>query len=279
MITEHHAKFATGNFYHVYNRANTNTGKLFYQEKNYAFFLRKFDQYLSDYLEVWAYCLINNHFHFLVKVKDIDTSTSSDSIKAIHYEIKEIDIVALNETIDTIKKINVLVSSDSINVVNAIKKIDTLTLIKNINTIKNIDITGLVNSINAVKNIDTILAPINAIIEEQFRKFFLSYAKAINKQESRRGNVFQKGFKRIHIAHDTYLMAIIHYIHHNPIHHGLTQEFQNWHYSSYNAFIGLANTKLMRAEVLELFGNRNKFIEFHQMLADYNKIKSYVIEE
>ena len=76
MTTKHHyAPFVTDHFYHVYNRANTNLDQLFYHEKNYAYFLKKFDQYLSNYLEVWSYCLIPNHFHFLVKVKNIDIIT------------------------------------------------------------------------------------------------------------------------------------------------------------------------------------------------------------
>ena len=58
-------------FYHVYNRGN-NSCLLFYNEKNYEFFLRRFDLYLSDYIEAYAFCLLPNHFHFLIRVKEYE---------------------------------------------------------------------------------------------------------------------------------------------------------------------------------------------------------------
>ena len=33
-------------------------------------FLKRYFRYFSSYFETYAYCLIPNHFHFLVKVKD-----------------------------------------------------------------------------------------------------------------------------------------------------------------------------------------------------------------
>lgn len=56
-------------YYHVYNRGN-NSGLLFFEERNYPYFLKKLDEYLSDYLNIYAYCLLPNHFHLLVSVKD-----------------------------------------------------------------------------------------------------------------------------------------------------------------------------------------------------------------
>lgn len=56
-------------FYHVYNRGN-NGCLLFYSEKNYEFFLRRFDLYLSDYVETYAFCLLPNHFHLLISIKE-----------------------------------------------------------------------------------------------------------------------------------------------------------------------------------------------------------------
>jgi len=43
--------------------------KLFFQERNYNFFLKRYDNFLYDYLETYAYNLLQNHFHLLVRVK------------------------------------------------------------------------------------------------------------------------------------------------------------------------------------------------------------------
>jgi REP element-mobilizing transposase RayT len=59
-----------GRHYHIYNRGN-NSERIFYKDENYRYFLKKFDYYLSNFLEVYAFCLMPNHFHFLVKVKRI----------------------------------------------------------------------------------------------------------------------------------------------------------------------------------------------------------------
>ena len=58
-----------GKFYHVYNRGN-NRENLFYSNENYKYFLRKYDEYLSDYVETYAFCLLPNHFHLLISVKE-----------------------------------------------------------------------------------------------------------------------------------------------------------------------------------------------------------------
>jgi putative transposase len=66
--TEHYyTQFESGNFYHIYNRT-IDKGKLFANEDNYSFFLKKFDEYLSDYVETYAYCLLGNHFHWLIRI-------------------------------------------------------------------------------------------------------------------------------------------------------------------------------------------------------------------
>lgn len=55
-------------FYHIYNRG-INGENIFIDIDNYYFFLNKFSKYLSSVCEVYAYCLMPNHFHFLVKIK------------------------------------------------------------------------------------------------------------------------------------------------------------------------------------------------------------------
>lgn len=55
-------------YYHLYNRSN-NHEQLFRSRDNYIYFLLKYRKYLEDFLITLAYCLMPNHFHFLVKVK------------------------------------------------------------------------------------------------------------------------------------------------------------------------------------------------------------------
>ena len=61
-----------GSFYHIYNRGN-NKQDIFFEEKNYDLFLKNFDKYLSSFIDVYAYCLMPNHFHFLIKIKEFQT--------------------------------------------------------------------------------------------------------------------------------------------------------------------------------------------------------------
>lgn len=63
------ASFEEGEYYHVYNRSHSNT-KLFHEEKNYAYFLDLIKKYLLKHVDLYSYCLIPNHFHFFIKIKD-----------------------------------------------------------------------------------------------------------------------------------------------------------------------------------------------------------------
>lgn len=65
---DYHARFEYENFYHIYNRGN-NKENLFYETKNYTYFLENWKKYLADYLDVYSFCLLPNHFHFLSKVR------------------------------------------------------------------------------------------------------------------------------------------------------------------------------------------------------------------
>lgn len=55
-------------YYHIYNRA-IGSEVLFRDEVDYQFFLKKYSEYLHPYFKTYAYCLMPNHFHLIVKVK------------------------------------------------------------------------------------------------------------------------------------------------------------------------------------------------------------------
>ena len=64
--------FEQGELFHLYNRANSQDEIIFHERENYLYFLKQYRKYLEKYFDTICYCLIPNHFHFLVKVKELD---------------------------------------------------------------------------------------------------------------------------------------------------------------------------------------------------------------
>jgi len=60
-----------GQYYHIYNRGN-NREDLFFEERNYRHFLRLYAKYILPVADTYAYCLLRNHFHVLVRIKTVD---------------------------------------------------------------------------------------------------------------------------------------------------------------------------------------------------------------
>ncbi|MFH0865285.1 MAG: hypothetical protein V1904_03775 [Bacteroidota bacterium] len=75
-----------GQYYHIYNRG-INSGKLFRKEKDYQHFLSLYSKYIDIVGDTLAYCLMPNHFHFFIKIKDeneigfFDVSKKSSDIE------------------------------------------------------------------------------------------------------------------------------------------------------------------------------------------------------
>jgi putative transposase len=55
-------------YYHIYNRG-INGQDIFFEAKNYPYFLEKYTQYVYPYVETYAYCLLRNHFHLLIRCR------------------------------------------------------------------------------------------------------------------------------------------------------------------------------------------------------------------
>jgi putative transposase len=56
-----------GQYYHIYNRGN-NRQNLFIEERNYYHFLKLYAKYILPIADTFAYCLLPNHFHLLVRI-------------------------------------------------------------------------------------------------------------------------------------------------------------------------------------------------------------------
>ena len=67
-------------YYHIYNRACGHE-KLFYEDRNYYYFMDLFEERLNEYVELYSFCLLPNHFHMLIKTKSfLDMNKSEINI-------------------------------------------------------------------------------------------------------------------------------------------------------------------------------------------------------
>ena len=68
--------FVADQYFHIYNRGN-NYQNIFFEKENYLYFLRLVRKYLipAD-VDMIAYCLMPNHYHFLVYLRSDKLSRS-----------------------------------------------------------------------------------------------------------------------------------------------------------------------------------------------------------
>ncbi len=97
-----------GHFYHIYNRG-IDSCDLFREVGNYEHFLGLYDKYISPVAETFAWVLMPNHFHLLVKVKDSigykfsNADRSVDPVRFAEHKWEITDLSA-SETSDSVKK-------------------------------------------------------------------------------------------------------------------------------------------------------------------------------
>jgi len=79
-----------GECYHLYNHAN-GSDNLFVEERNYGYFLMKASIYLKKSVKVYAYCLMPNHFHLLIRVRDEKEIREHLSHSIVFREMSELE--------------------------------------------------------------------------------------------------------------------------------------------------------------------------------------------
>ena len=67
-------EFQQNELYHIYNRGN-NQRTVFFNRDNYLYFLRKVRKFILPYCDILNYCLMPNHFHFLIHANQTTVET------------------------------------------------------------------------------------------------------------------------------------------------------------------------------------------------------------
>lgn len=104
-------KILPGSTYHLFNHANR-WENIFKENQNNDFFLGRLSQHVLPVAQIYAYCLMPNHFHLLLKITDSKTLTvyfrllkeKQSSVKAGNIPVK-LPAEELNET-ELIRKIS-----------------------------------------------------------------------------------------------------------------------------------------------------------------------------
>lgn len=212
------------NFYHIYNRANGNEN-LFNEDKNYHFFLEKWNKYISPFAETYCYCLMPNHFHFLIltksELKPLESSNSgSQPLESSNSRIQPLESSKLSK--------------------------------------------GLESKLSKGLELYEDLSSYSKLTSRSFTNLFSSYSQAFNKVYNRKGSLFMPNFKRREILTEVSLLRVIAYIHRNPVHHDIVSNLADWEYSSYNSICKKNNTNFNVDYILNLFGGISEFTDFHK---------------
>lgn len=68
-----------GKYYHIYNRG-IDSDTLFKENKNYEYFLKLYGKYIDPIADTYAWCLMKNHFHLLVRIKDSEDIQTTNKV-------------------------------------------------------------------------------------------------------------------------------------------------------------------------------------------------------
>jgi putative transposase len=235
------------NYYHIFNRGNDKRN-IFFNIENYSYFLEKYEKYTTGYFDTYSYCLLDNHFHLLVKPKSAD-----EILGAALSDFGHVDSTFYNRyVLAWLKSIGREVSSDG----------KDLTVLKELlNLLSHHTPNSIMPNFHPTRleHLDFKTQLCSYFVSERFRRFMLSYAKSINKQQNRTGSLLQKPFRRKHIALASDLKKVATYIHHNVIHHNYANYFDSYLWSSYNSIINEQETRLAKNELQSWFGGLEQF--------------------
>lgn len=275
-MSEFYPTLEEGGYYHIYNRAN-GSDNLFRQKSDYRHFLRLYQKYIVPVADTFAWVLMPNHFHLLVRIKE-----------RMVYEYSKEDFK------------NTIANATGPQPANA-----------------NAGAGGLANKIISFDDVKWRTIPLNSSASERpddikgkwkqeqpddikrepddikrkevkrkfanptrhFGHLCNAYAKYVNEKYQRHGSLFQRPFRRKPVAHERYLRQLVLYIHNNSVHHGFVPHTEDYPWSSYHTYLSPETTELCKTETLDWFGGISNFIEMHQQYAADNEFRNWLEED
>jgi putative transposase len=231
-----------GNIYHVYNSA-VQGNELFRDRHDYERFLSECDRYIDVVAETYAWCLMGNHFHLMIRV------------------LAEKDIKPFSKLNDNHQLKSFLPAPGLLN----------RPLSKQPPSDPSGD-DGVAADGVAADGVGSRKPKPST----QFSHLFNSYAQYYNTRYHRRGTLFQRPFKRKLVDDEDYLKQLVIYIHCNPVHHGFVGHPEKYPWSSYHGFITDIPSKIRKGKVLDWFGGESGFIQAHLSKQEIKNLEEWL---
>ncbi|MFZ4544314.1 MAG: transposase [Saprospiraceae bacterium] len=201
----------TNNLYHIYNQGN-NRQKIFFNRDNYLFFLKKSGEYLLPYVDILAWCLMPNHFHFMVYVHDLEVEVADNEGFTQSEAFIKSTSEAFSKTPNKKRTLNDSIGLQLRSYTRAINKQDNRT-----------------GSLFRTPTKAECITKIEGITPSFF-----------NTSQGTMINVSNPDLLYPKVCWD--------YIHNNPVEARIAKRPEDWEFSSYRDYYGLRNGKLINKE-------------------------------
>jgi putative transposase len=195
-----------GKVYHIYNRG-VNKMPIFKTRENYQFFMKLFFERIGPVVDTYSWCLMRNHFHFMVRIK-----TRAEIVRQLSTSLVADRLIGLDPS-------------------------------------------------------------------KLFSNLFVAYALSFNKQELRKGALFERPFCRIEVDSLDYFKGLVVYIHRNPVHHGFVENLEDYEWSSYHSYFSVNPSGIKTEMVVSWFDSLNKFREFHSKHQELKGEEKYILDD
>jgi len=232
--------------YHNYNHAN-GFENVFQENENFRYFLEKYWVYITPIAETYAYCLMPNHFHLVIRIRKREVIEKIIQNKNNSHSPNNLSDVSLN-----FSNVSLNFSKVSFDFGKVCSEV-------------NVSNEAILSN-NVISNDD-----IEKFLSKQFANLFSCYTQSFNKLYHRMGSLFIKNFKREPIVDKNHFHTVVMYTHRNPIHHGFTKSYNEYSYTSYNEIMDSKSETIEITKLMKIFGGRENLIEKHRIyLEEFN---------
>jgi putative transposase len=227
--------FEQGHLYHIYNQGN-NRQRIFFSRENYLFFLDKVKKHVLPYADILAWCLMPNHFHFMVYINHLDLPLVDRSLK-----------VHSSSATSSPAWTNTSSKSHLPQVTQGLTSSQTLSSEKKqpLNYSIGVMLRSYTRAINLQENRS------GTLFRQQTKANCLTRVDKISKVWYQ-----SQGVTQINIDYPDhqYPNICFNYINLNPVKDKLVKRCEDWEFSSYPDIIGLRKGKLISRERIAAFG-------------------------